>query len=126
MKSVAFSGCVFVGILAVCTIMIGSVWEDENSVMDDELRGSVSAIGNVGFFMTGIVSAFLFVSLSVMLVLRIDEENMKRNAMTYTVNATVGFILLHSAGLLFYALPGYEVLLMLATSAFVAYEMLFM
>ena len=126
MKSVVFSGCVFVGILAVCTIMIGSVWEDENSVMDDELRGSVSAIGNVGFFMTGIVSAFLFVSLSVMLVLRIDEENMKRNAMTYTVNATVGFILLHSAGLLFYALPGYEVLLMLATSAFVAYEMLFM
>ena len=110
----------------MCTIMIGSVWDDENSVMDDELRGSVSAIGNVGFFMTGIVSAFLFVSLSVMLVLRIDEENMKRNAMTYTVNATVGFILLHSAGLLFYALPGYEVLLMLATSAFVAYEMLFM
>ena len=115
------------GLLAVCTMMIGAVWSDEKSVMDDELRGSDLGIGLVGFWMTGSVSACLCVmQVATTFCLEPLGFCMKRNAMRYLVNATVAFMLLHSAGLLFYALPGYQVLLMLSVSAMISYEMLFM
>jgi len=113
-------------LLSVCTIIIGSVWEDEHTVLDDELRGTSLGIGAVGFWISGVVSLILFLGLSAMTLIGVDDENMNRNAVTYTLNATIGFILLDSAGMLFYALPGYQVLLMLGTASILAYDMLFM
>lgn len=113
-------------LLGICTIMIGSVWEHESTVLDNELRGTATGLGAVGFWLSGVISVILFLGLSAMVVFGIDDGNMDRNAITYTLNATIGFTLLDSAGMLFYALPGYQVLLMLATATILAYEMLFL
>jgi len=113
-------------ILAVCTIMIGTVWEGGDSVASDGPRGSTLGIGVVGLWATGVVAALLFISLAVMTALGVNEQNITRTVWTHSLNALVGFALLHCAGLLFYALPGYQVLLMLTVCAMIAYEMLFM
>lgn len=117
----------YCGILAVCTMMIGCVWDTDDSVVSEGMRGSTSlTVELVALWITGVVSAVLFVVLSCTAAVGLSEGNMTRNTMAHTVNAAIGFMLLHSAGLLFYALPGYQILLMLSLAAMIAYEMLFM
>merc|ERR1711879_453196 len=115
------------GILAVCSLMIASVWKESDSLIQEDLRGNSGsfAVELVTLWITGIIAAFLFMSLCIMITMGIKEENITRNVLSHTVNGAIGFMLLHSAGLLFYALPGYQVLLMLSVAVKIAYEMLF-
>jgi len=115
------------GILAISCMMIASVWKESDSADSiDNLRKGAFAVEEVALWITGAISALLFMTLCIMTMLGIRERNLSRNVLTHSLNAVVGFMLLHSAGLLFYALPGYQVLLMLTTASMISYEMIFM